>query len=257
LIGFAVAIGVFLVALFMSSDNIFVYANAHAFVIVFGGTLASTLVSFPVKRVWALFRVFVRRMLGKNRRNYARIIEDIVLLAQAKRLGAAAFVEARGRVGDPFLQDAASVLEWGEAEIDEDQLRDLLETRADTFYQRYMKEAAIFRSIAKFPPAFGLLGTTLGMIALLQSLGEGSQTKIGPAMGIALVATLYGIVTANMVLLPIAENLTEQTEEDRIARSIVVEGVMMIHTGLPTKFIEEKAKSFLLPGERGDAIKAA
>ena len=107
--------------------------------------------------------------------------------------------------------------------------------------------------LQKFPPAFGLLGTTLGMIALMQSLGPGMESNIGGAMAVALVATLYGVASANFIFIPIAENLTEQTEEDQIARRIIVEGVMMIYHGFPPDFIKENARSFLLPKERGDA----
>ena len=131
-------------------------------------------------------------------------------------------------------------------------MRSLLETRVETHFERYMVEADIFRAISKFPPAFGLMGTTLGMIALLQALGRSdAKNLIGPSMAIALVATLYGIVLSNFVFIPIAENLTQQTREDLIARRIVVEGIMLIAADKPTQFVEEKVKSFLLPSERG------
>jgi chemotaxis protein MotA len=115
-----------------------------------------------------------------------------------------------------------------------------------------MNDVKLFKTLAKFPPAFGLMGTTIGMIALMQSLnGADAKNSIGPSMAIALVATLYGLVLTNFILLPIAENLSEQTQDDFLARSIVVEGVMLIQAEKPTKFIEEKLKSFLLPNQRG------
>jgi len=93
----------------------------------------------------------------------------------------------------------------------------------------------------------------MGMIALLQALGDSNaKDQIGPAMAIALVATLYGLVLTNFVFVPIAENLAAQTNEDTVARSIVVEGVMLIQANKPTKYVEEKVKSFLLPKERGE-----
>jgi chemotaxis protein MotA len=127
-----------------------------------------------------------------------------------------------------------------------------------THYHLYQSEAKIFRTMSKFPPAFGLMGTTMGMIALLQSLGDANaKDMIGPSMAIALVATLYGLVLTNFVFIPIAENLTKQTQEDLIARSIVVEGVMLINADKPTRYVEEKAKSFLLPSQRKDTPKKA
>lgn len=248
--GILFALVVLVVAVAMSTDNYFFFFNLHAIVIVLGGTAAAAFICYPMKQVLGLFKVFVSRLLGANRRNYEQLIEDIVILAQAYPGGYQKFSDAITRVRDPFLKDAAEVLEWGEAEISEEQIRELLENRKATHYTRYMKQANTFRTISKFPPAFGLLGTTLGMISLMQSLGPGSEATIGKAMAIALVATLYGITVANLVLIPVSENLVEQTEEDHISRTIVVEGIMMIYRKLPVQFIEENAKSFLLPGER-------
>ena len=248
--GILLALVVLFAAIIMSTDNYLFFFNLHAIVIVVGGTAAAAFICFPMKQVLGLFRVFVNRLLGANRRNYEQLIEDIVILAKAFPEGYQRFNDATSRVRDPFLKDAAEVLEWGEAEIDEEQIRELLENRRATHYSRYMKQANTFRTISKFPPAFGLLGTTLGMIALMQSLGPGSEGTIGKSMAIALVATLYGITVANLILIPISENLVEQTEEDHISRTIAVEGIMMIYKKLPVQFIEENSKSFLLPAER-------
>ncbi len=113
-----------------------------------------------------------------------------------------------------------------------------------------MTDAITFRTLSKFPPAFGLMGTTLGMIALLQGLGEdGAADKIGPSMAIALITTLYGLAVSNFILIPIAENLAKQAQEDLTMRLMIVEGIMLIQEGEPTKYIEESIKSYLLPSE--------
>jgi chemotaxis protein MotA len=252
LIGFLTASAVFGIALFTSAKNFAIFLDSHAILIVIGGTLSASFICFSLPRVFGLLRVFVRRMLGRNKFDYLSLIDQIVFLSQANRKGRAAFEQAINKVRDPFLADAARVLFWLDAEVEKEDLRALLETRAETHYERYMQEADIFRAMAKFPPAFGLLGTTLGMIALLQALGKsGSKDQIGPSMSIALVATLYGIVLANFVFIPIAENLTQQSRDDLVSRRIVVEGIMLIAGDKPTQFVEEKVKSFLLPSERG------
>ncbi len=251
-IGFALAGTVFGAALMTSSKNYMVFFDAHAILIVIGGTISASCICFPVPKVLSMVKVFLRRILGGGKRDYLVIIDEIVALAAANRRGKQAFEGAVQKVKDPFLKDAAQVLFWLDAEISKEELRDLLETRASTVFERYSSEANIFRVMSKFPPAFGLLGTTLGMIALLQSLGNAdAKNSIGPSMSIALVATLYGIVFANFVFVPIAENLTAQTKEDLVSRRIVVEGVMLIADDKPTAFVEEKIKSFILPGERG------
>jgi chemotaxis protein MotA len=259
LIGFITAFGVFAVSVGMAFQNSGVILDLHAALIVGGGTVAVTLICFPMGQIWGLLKVFARRLLGKNRRNYAALIEEIVMLSEASLRGKKAFDAAIDNINDPFLQDAANVLFWIQAEVSPEELRDLLETRVRTHFKLYMSEAKIFKTMSKFPPAFGLMGTTMGMIALLQSLGSpDAKNMIGPAMAIALVATLYGLILTNFVFVPIAENLAKQTQEDMLSRSIVVEGIMLIQAERPTKYIEEKVKSYLLPRQRpGDKPRAA
>lgn len=106
-------------------------------------------------------------------------------------------------------------------------------------------------TIARFPPAFGLLGATLGMISLLQTLGEpGAQDRIGPAMATALVATFYGLVCANLIFLPIAEKLGAVAATDRNIRAIIKEGLVMIVEKRHPTFIAEYLQSFLPPADR-------
>ena len=252
LFGVIFGLVVFFAAIVMSSNNYMFFLNAHALVIVIGGTCAAAFLCFPVKDIYSLLKVAYLRFMGKNRRDYGTLIADIVRLAKAYEQGFVRLSEANKATQDLFLRDAVASLEWATAEIDEHQLREMLENRLETFYKRYMKQANIFKTLAKFPPAFGLLGTTLGMITLLQSLGPGAQNSIGSSMAVALVATMYGIAAANLFFIPIAENLTEQTEEDHICRRIVVEGVMMMFLKLPVQFIEENSKAFLLPSEMMD-----
>ena len=254
LIGFLVASTVFVGSVIMSFRNVGVIFDAHAGLLVLGGTTAVSLVCFPINQITALLRVFFKRILGRNKRDYEGIIKELVILSEARRKGVKQFEATIPKVQDAFLRDAAGMLFWAQSEISGEELRDLLETRINTHYTLYMNEVKIFKTLSKFPPAFGLMGTTMGMIALLQSLGGAdAKNMIGPSMAIALVATLYGLVLTNFVFIPIAENLAKQTQEDLIARSIVVEGMMLIHADKPTRYVEEKVKSFLLPSQRSAA----
>jgi chemotaxis protein MotA len=251
IIGFLCSLAVFLVATLTTTPDFTVFLDWHAMVIVIGGTLAASFVSFSISRLGMLTKVFFRRVLGKSQVDYVDLIKEIVELSQVSRRGSAALSAHSSRIRNPFLRDAAELLRLTDIDVDLGKIRSIVEARAETHFERYVQDANIFRAIAKFPPAFGLLGTTLGMIALLRSLGEANaQAGIGPAMAIALVATLYGIVLANFIFTPIAENLTKQAREDLVARRMVVEGVMLIAEEQPTQVVEEHVKSFLLPSER-------
>lgn len=121
-----------------------------------------------------------------------------------------------------------------------------------------MHEANMFKTIGKYPPAFGLLATTLGMISLLTKIGQpGAEKMIGPAMAIGLVGTLYGIALANLVFLPISEALMEKTEEEITIRKMIIEGSVLLKQRVNPVYMRENLNSFLLPGERVVRRKAA
>ena len=261
LIGFIASLTVFVVSVIMSFSNAGVILDVHAALIVIGGTLAVTLICFPLQQITGLLKVFLRRLLRQNKRDQVALIREIVRLSEAYRKGKKQFQSTLGTIQDPFLRGAAEVIFWLEAEVSREELHNLLTTRVKTQLTLQIDEAKVFKTMSKFPPAFGLMGTTMGMIALLQSLGNvNAKNMIGPAMSVALVATLYGLVLTNFILIPIAENLTKQSREDMLLKTIVVEGIMLIADNKPTKYVEERMKSFLLPGigdALGGSVKAA
>jgi chemotaxis protein MotA len=259
LIGFLASLAVFVVSVIMSFSNASVILDIHAALIVIGGTLAVTLVCFPLQQITGLLKVFLRRILGKNKRDHAALIKEVVRMSEAYRKGKKTFQSTISSVNEPFLRGACEVLYWLEAEVSREELHHLLTNRVKTQLSLQLEEAKVFRTMSKFPPAFGLMGTTMGMIALLQSLGNvNAKNMIGPSMSIALVATLYGLVLTNFIFTPIAENLTKQSKEDMIFKTIIVEGIMLIADNKPTKYVEEKMKSFLLSPEiKGSANQKA
>ncbi len=251
LAGFSAALIVFFASSFWALENPSILMDYHALLLVLGGTIAASLICFPLKRIVALLRVFFRRMFGKSKRDFSKLIDDVVELAIRAEKGGAQFRTHTETLEDPFLKDAATLLFWVREQISVEEYRDLLETRATTHFEQYHSEAKIFRVLSKFPPAFGLLGTSIGMIAVLQGLGSaGGKEQIGPSMSIALVATIYGLTFSNFFLIPIAENLTDQSKEDSIARCMVVEGMMLIVNKSHPIYIREKLNSYLLPGSR-------
>jgi chemotaxis protein MotA len=164
-------------------------------------------------------------------------------------MGLTALNESIASIKHPFLKEAVGLVAAGV--LNENEIRTTLEQRIKTMEARYLHEANMFRVIGRFPPAFGLLATTLGMIGLLQKLGQpDSQKLIGPAMSVGLIGTLYGIALANMIFIPIAENLTERTQEEMTLRRMIVEGAIMLKAQVNPITLREGLNSFLVPGER-------
>ncbi len=152
---------------------------------------------------------------------------------------------------DHFLKEAFLLVQ--EELLEEETLIRVLRTRVNTNFQRQMEEMIKFRTVGKYPPAFGLMGTTLSMITLLQKLGQaGGQKLIGPAMAVGLVATFYGLALANLVFNPISENLQDSAKENRLKNLIIVEGLRLILQGTSPVILAEELNSFLIPSERID-----
>jgi len=249
--GLIASLVLFVYSAVASIEDVRALLDWKSFLIVFGGTLCAALVCFPLEDIWPLLSVFTRRVLRKNKQDYGLIIKEIIYLSRAKKKSASDFESAVSSVSHPFLKDGAELLFWSESEINDQELRDILETSMATHYAEYMGKSQIFVTMSKFPPAFGMMGTTLGMIALLQTLGGSKGVEqIGPGMAVALITTLLGIAFANLVFIPISENLNSQTKEDALARRMIVEGLMLIQEQKPTRYIEQKLKYFLLPSVR-------
>lgn len=249
LFGVVLAGVVFIFALHETDPNLKRFLDFHSFVTVIGGTAAAACISFPVKKVILLLKIFMLRVLGKKNIDYQQVIEQILELSKKATIGISALNEALPTIKHEFLKEAVQLVSSGV--LTEKEIRHTLEMRVETVETEFMHDANMFRNIGKFPPAFGLMATTLGMIALLAKLAEpDSQKLIGPAMSIGLIGTLYGITLANLVFVPIAENLTERTHEEVRLRKMIIEGAVMLKAQTNPIAMREGLNSFLLPKDR-------
>ncbi len=251
LLGFCLAAIVFFAGMAMSTDNMSMFLDAHASLIVIGGSVAASSIAFQLDRMVLLFRVFLLRVLKGRRVNYVGIIAEMMKLAELYRTGSPEFDKRIKESKEYFLKEAFEMAADGV--VEKARIPKVLRARVATMYHRHTEDALKFKTVGKYPPAFGLMGTTLGMIALLQTLGKpGAQKLIGPAMSIALVATLYGIVLANLVFNPISENLMDSAKENRLKNTIIIEGVLLILEKTNPLVLAEELNSYLLPSERID-----
>lgn len=251
ILAFAVLIG----TMITSTKNAKVFLDAHAFMIVIGGTLAASLLSFSGKKLLVLTKVFFKRILGRSDEMMIAI-KEIVDLAKGYRENDNYLRDKMPSLKTHFLKEACEMMVDGG--IDPDDLDKILKKRASAMHARHEEDAEIFKALSKFPPAFGLLGAVIGMISLMQNLGGADAfQKVGPALAIALVATMYGIAVANFVFLPLGENLTKLNRMDLLIRQMVIDGIKLIRQKKHPLVVEETIKSYLLPGERQSGKKAA
>lgn len=198
--------------------------NPLGLVIVLGGTLAAGLVSFSGKEMLRVVRVFF--IVLRNEKLYVE--QDVAELAKVSKFAAKASIPQLERslkaIKNPFLRRGIELVIDG-SPIDE--ISGILTWRIEKLKAREAAEADVFRTLAAFAPAFGMAGTLFGLMNLLSNLGE-DLGQIGAGLAVALMATLYGIMAANLLLRPLAVKLEHRTELRVEIMNTVLEGVLMI-----------------------------
>jgi len=152
-----------------------------------------------------------------------------------------------GEVEDHFIVKGIQMAVDG---TDPELIEQILTLELTALEERHAKGQSIFRAMGTYCPAFGMIGTLIGLVAMLQQLDD--PKTIGPAMAVALLTTLYGALIANLIMLPMAEKLGNRTDEERLIKEIIIRGVMSIQSGDNPRIVEQKLKSFLPPALRGE-----
>lgn len=251
IISFSCALGVIFWAALSSTDNPRSFLDLHGIVIVFGGTIAATAISFQLKQTFLMLKVFWVRTVNSKSMDLESLIRQIMKIADSYRNENSDLKTLIEDNRDEFLKEGMRLLLDEIVEIEH--LVALLKLRNATIYERYSADATKFKAMGKYPPAMGLMGAVLGMIALLGGLGKpGAEKTIGPSMSIALVATLYGIALANLIVIPIGENLSASAKEINRKNLIIIESIKLIHAKTNPLVLGEELNSFLLPKERID-----
>lgn len=220
-------------------------------VVVLGGTAAATLISYPLREVVRVFKVFV--IVLRNERLYGREDLDEIVRVSRKffRGQIAALEDELARCRNPFLRTGVQMVIDGAPVAD---IVELLQWRIAKLKARERAEAQIFRSMAMYAPAFGMLGTLLGLISMLRSL-HGDFQSIGSSMAIAMITTLYGILLANLLFKPIAIKFERRTERRVMQMNMVLEGVTLMAQRRSPAFIRLYLES--LEAHHEDEIRQA
>ncbi|MDA3875936.1 MAG: MotA/TolQ/ExbB proton channel family protein [Halothiobacillus sp.] len=246
LIGILSGFGIVIGAIFLSSNNVADYFNLPSLFLVLGGTIAATLISYPLNEVLRVFRIFA--IVLRNERLYAeRDIAELVEVAKLKFQGEINRADEKlSRIKNPFLRTGTQMVLDGATNED---IMTLLQWRIGRMRAQERAEAQIFRTMATFAPAFGMLGTLLGLINMLHAMDAAHFAEIGTNMALALITTLYGILLANMLFKPIALKLERRTEQRVMVMNMMVEGVMLMQQQRSPAFIRETLQSFLAHSE--------
>jgi chemotaxis protein MotA len=234
---------------FLIHGNLSLYFNLSGLLIVCGGTLAATLISFKFEQLQIVARVLssaYRRPIKKE----PEIINILIDLSIRSRVeGILSLQSEENETTILFLRRALGCLVDG---YERDQIRDILNTEMYFFRLRREDSERVLRSVADYFPAFGIIGSVVGLITMLGGIGDTSV--ILKAIPIALTSTLYGLIFANFFFLPFAAVIKERTNSELLLQKIIMEGVIAINSEMNSVILKTKLESFLTPSERETEI---
>ena len=211
-----------------------------AALIVFGGTLGATLLSFPFRdigrAVVALKHIFFERLPNTD-----EVIADLMHFAQtARKKGFIALEPEVLRQEDPFMRRALRLALDG---MLPKVLIETLDQENATYEEECRRAARVYETAGGFAPTIGIIGAVLGLIHVMENLSD--PAKLGSGIAVAFVATVYGVGSANLLLLPVSRKLLNRMRRDLAHRSMLVEGVVGIQTGVNPHYLEERLKAFV------------
>ena len=229
--------------------NLWNFFDAASIFIVIGCTLAIVVASFPPSTLGSIPKHF-GIMLNSKKFNPMDIIDQLVDLAQtARKNGLLALESKANEQEDPFFKSAIMLIVDAN---DPDKVRAILENDIECMSARHEDSAALYDKASSVAPAFGMVGTLVGLINMLRTMdmsGDGGG-DLGGSMSTALVTTLYGCILAHMIFGPIGNNLRIRDGEEVLCKQIIVEGIMSIQSGENPKSLREKLLTYISQGAR-------
>ena len=256
LIGLLAGIAIIVLGIISAGGEIAWFWNFNSILIVLGGTFAATMVNLPLKAVTNVFNI-LKNVFRAEDYNYTGIIEEVVKKAtKARKDGLLALEADLSTMEDGFFKNG---IELAINERDAKRLRTFLNLEMNNIQSRHIAGQELFLYMASYAPAFGMLGTVLGLIIMMMNFTSGGGdvdlgadysvaerfSELLRGMGLALITTFYGVFMANMIFLPIGGKLKRRSENEMMLKNIVVEGIISIHAREHPILIREKLMTFV------------
>jgi len=234
-------------ALYFTSQDFSVFFNVLSLVLVFGGTLSVAIMTYGASEVHNVFHNFFR-VFKTDKFSEEKIINDLIEISAKMHQNPNYLDKALKSNVHPFIFDGLQLIKNN---LSRDQIQTLMKTSVNERGKHFNSQVEMLQVIAKYPPAFGMIGTIIGLVAVLQSLDRFEEvSKLGPNMAIALITTLYGLFMANYIFNPVGDSLAIRSKKDLKIRRIIISGVLMIKDGEDPIYFSEMIKGHLLPGNR-------
>lgn len=251
LVGVVVAISLFIYAIVSSTNNYLMFISLSSFALVAGSTFAASLISYTtmdvLTAVKALFdTLFHAPTSSKHLRGHVeRFIEWGNIYRQEGIAGLEASLTEKERK-DPFLAHGMELLSSGYKNHD---IRIILTDDMDAFWQRMTIESKVLNTMAVYSPGFGMVGTIIGLVIMLDNM-NGDMAALGKGLALALITTLYGVVLANIIFKPAANQVTEKQESLYFRDQMIVEGFVLLSEKRDALFMQDRLNAYLKPSAR-------
>jgi chemotaxis protein MotA len=240
-----IIVGIAVVSLAIWSGSGFdIFINWPSFLIVFGGTFAATLIKFPLSGVFIAMPLGLKAAFTNDTTEPREYIRAAIRLSKRARKDGVHTLEDN-KISNPFFRKGVQLVADGR---DQDYIRKILTQEMARSIEREEIGSRVFAAIGDAAPAFGMFGTLVGLVQMLAAMDDPS--KIGPAMAVALITTLYGVLVANLLAIPIADKLESKSRQDREMRSLIIECVFQIHNRANPTEMMEVLESFLPEKQR-------
>ena len=251
IIGLVVAFAMMMLGILTGDDGVAgikYFWDFKSVLITFGGAFFSTMAAYSMKDYIAGLKSFLLIFKSPSQ-NIPEMITKIIDLSNvARKEGLLSLEEVASELDDDFLKKGILLIVDG---TDPELVRAILETELISTEERHKKKINFWQDLGSMGPAWGMIGTLIGLVLMLQNMSDASA--IGPAMSVALITTLYGSVLANWICSPVANKLKAYNADEIMLKEIMIEGLLSIQAGENPRVIEEKLKSFLAPAERANA----
>lgn len=236
----------------MGSGDVTMFVDTNSMILVIGTSCAVLFFCFPMRSVKELLKV-TRKAIFWQPLAVNKLIEDMVSYAEiARRDGILSLENTTKDIDDPFIVRGIQMAVDG---TDPELIEQIMDNELDNIIERHEVGKGIFNSLGKYAPAFGMIGTLVGLVIMLQNMDDPS--KIGPGMAVAILTTMYGAIIANAFALPISDRLAVRSAEEVLYKTIIIKGVMSIQSGDNPRIVEQKLLTFVPPSMRSEPQKKA
>lgn len=239
-------IGVLLIggSILLATDQPGVFLDPHGMLLVLGGLTATAFISYPMRELKRIAQV-VWIVMTRDKQDVGALVRDIqALAALISREGLDAVDEQLDSLQPPFLRDGVEmVLE----RVEPEEIGMVMERRIEMTLERELTEAKVLRTLGRLAPAFGMIGTVIGLIVMMLNLDVEHFEKLGEALAMALTATFYGLIMSNVILNPLANRLEARAEERAAEMRVITEGVMLLARRMPATIVHHRLLAFIPP----------